>query len=332
MPLFRLTLQNNHPRAQIRHLRLCRVSGDPHHDFNLLAAKPQALEFQRKESNRSRVATMGAADLSSVSEPDEEVDSLRNFVTSERAKVVAMVALAMALCNADRVVMSVAIVPMSASHGWSQSFAGVVQVYPISTELYTFTNSLSPIVLNFDARCGRWVAAVVVSVGVPAVAHSGRGAGGPLRRQGRHGVGSGALVAGHAAHTVGRNAVAAPPPGGPRAHGHRRGRGHAVYEQHDFHVRLLGHPSLYQFSCFHFGSYILTFPATEEGFGVQVVSEDGEVEGGGDDHGGLPSGQRGGAHHLAHAVGHSLRRESAVRGVRAGGVCVAGVLAGGHCQ
>lgn len=70
---------------------------------------------------------MGAADLSSVSEPDEEVDSLRNFVTSERAKVVAMVALAMALCNADRVVMSVAIVPMSASHGWSQSFAGVVQ-------------------------------------------------------------------------------------------------------------------------------------------------------------------------------------------------------------
>lgn len=50
------------------------------------------------------------------------------FITSERVKVVAMVALALALCNADRVVMSVAIVPLSQSRGWSQSFAGVVQV------------------------------------------------------------------------------------------------------------------------------------------------------------------------------------------------------------
>ncbi|GAB2263265.1 hypothetical protein Droror1_Dr00004262 [Drosera rotundifolia] len=49
------------------------------------------------------------------------------FVTSERVKVVMMLALALALCNADRVVMSVAIVPLSASHGWSTSFAGVVQ-------------------------------------------------------------------------------------------------------------------------------------------------------------------------------------------------------------
>lgn len=39
-----------------------------------------------------------------------------------------MLALALALCNADRVVMSVAIVPMSAARGWSRSFAGVVQV------------------------------------------------------------------------------------------------------------------------------------------------------------------------------------------------------------
>ncbi|CDP09146.1 unnamed protein product [Coffea canephora] len=38
-----------------------------------------------------------------------------------------MLALALALCNADRVVMSVAIVPLSLSHGWRQSFAGVVQ-------------------------------------------------------------------------------------------------------------------------------------------------------------------------------------------------------------
>lgn len=50
------------------------------------------------------------------------------FVTSERVKVVAMLGLALALCNADRVVMSVAIVPLSKAHGWSQSFAGIVQV------------------------------------------------------------------------------------------------------------------------------------------------------------------------------------------------------------
>ena len=51
------------------------------------------------------------------------------FVTSERVKVVIMLALALALCNADRVVMSVAIVPLSLSNGWSKSFAGVVQVH-----------------------------------------------------------------------------------------------------------------------------------------------------------------------------------------------------------
>lgn len=54
--------------------------------------------------------------------------SFVEFITSERVKVVAMLALALALCNADRVVMSVAIVPLSLSNGWRQSFAGVVQV------------------------------------------------------------------------------------------------------------------------------------------------------------------------------------------------------------
>ncbi|PQP94333.1 hypothetical protein Pyn_00426 [Prunus yedoensis var. nudiflora] len=38
-----------------------------------------------------------------------------------------MLALALALCNADRVVMSVAIVPLSLSNGWSRSFAVIVQ-------------------------------------------------------------------------------------------------------------------------------------------------------------------------------------------------------------
>ncbi|KAI3857449.1 hypothetical protein MKW92_033086 [Papaver armeniacum] len=56
-----------------------------------------------------------------------ETPTFIEFITSERVKVVAMVGLALALCNADRVVMSVAIVPLSLSHGWSRSFAGIVQ-------------------------------------------------------------------------------------------------------------------------------------------------------------------------------------------------------------
>ncbi|KAM7260190.1 hypothetical protein ACFE04_015931 [Oxalis oulophora] len=56
-----------------------------------------------------------------------ESPSFAEFITSERVKVVAMLALALALCNADRVVMSVAIVPLSVTHGWSRSFSGIVQ-------------------------------------------------------------------------------------------------------------------------------------------------------------------------------------------------------------
>ncbi|OVA17682.1 Major facilitator superfamily [Macleaya cordata] len=49
------------------------------------------------------------------------------FVLPERFKVVALVAFVMCLCNADRVVMSVAIVPLAEAHGWSSSFLGIVQ-------------------------------------------------------------------------------------------------------------------------------------------------------------------------------------------------------------
>jgi hypothetical protein len=41
---------------------------------------------------------------------------------------VALVAAIMLLCNADRVVMSVAVVPLAAQYGWSSSFVGIVQV------------------------------------------------------------------------------------------------------------------------------------------------------------------------------------------------------------
>ncbi|MQL85009.1 hypothetical protein Taro_017529 [Colocasia esculenta] len=49
------------------------------------------------------------------------------YVVPERVKVAVMLALVMCLCNADRVVMSVAVVPLAARYGWSSSFLGVVQ-------------------------------------------------------------------------------------------------------------------------------------------------------------------------------------------------------------
>ncbi|GMH11175.1 hypothetical protein Nepgr_013016 [Nepenthes gracilis] len=78
----------------------------------------------------ARVWSCGAQSHESDSLPVEEGIQEPNFVefvTSERVKVVIMLALALALCNADRVVMSVTIVPLSLSHGWSTSFAGIVQ-------------------------------------------------------------------------------------------------------------------------------------------------------------------------------------------------------------
>ncbi|KAI3988821.1 hypothetical protein MKX01_016392 [Papaver californicum] len=54
-------------------------------------------------------------------------NGLFGFVLPERLKVVSLVAFVMCLCNADRVVMSVAIVPLAEAHGWSSSFLGIVQ-------------------------------------------------------------------------------------------------------------------------------------------------------------------------------------------------------------
>lgn len=58
----------------------------------------------------------------------QELDGGRQFmVVPERFKVVALMAFIMCLCNADRVVMSVAVVPLAAKYGWSSSFLGIVQ-------------------------------------------------------------------------------------------------------------------------------------------------------------------------------------------------------------
>ncbi|CAI9778728.1 unnamed protein product [Fraxinus pennsylvanica] len=82
------------------------------------------------ELNRLRASSNDAQSIAGSSFGDQSearAPSFLEFITSERVKVVAMLALALALCNADRVVMSVAIVPLSLAHGWRQSFAGIVQ-------------------------------------------------------------------------------------------------------------------------------------------------------------------------------------------------------------
>ncbi|XP_019460692.1 PREDICTED: probable anion transporter 4, chloroplastic [Lupinus angustifolius] len=80
---------------------------------------------------RLRVSSSNNAQFNSVPEesqlPQQKQSNFIEFITSERIKVVAMLALALGLCNADRVVMSVAIVPLSLANGWSRSFAGIVQ-------------------------------------------------------------------------------------------------------------------------------------------------------------------------------------------------------------
>jgi hypothetical protein len=68
--------------------------------------------------------------------------SFTEFITSERVKVVAMLALALALCNADRVVMSVAIVPLSVANGWTRAFSGIVQVCFSNTHTNCLQNCL----------------------------------------------------------------------------------------------------------------------------------------------------------------------------------------------
>lgn len=78
--------------------------------------------------SRIGVSSNDAQFGSFAEDKDIEAPSFFEFITSERVKVVAMLALALALCNADRVVMSVAIVPLSLSNGWSRSFGGIVQV------------------------------------------------------------------------------------------------------------------------------------------------------------------------------------------------------------
>lgn len=103
-------------------------------------------ELRDLRSFRFRVSSDEASLGAFPEENEVQTPSFAEFITSERVKVVAMLALALALCNADRVVMSVAIVPLSLSRGWSRSFSGIVQV------VFFFCHSLSHIHTDTSVR------------------------------------------------------------------------------------------------------------------------------------------------------------------------------------
>ncbi|KAF9598513.1 hypothetical protein IFM89_028045 [Coptis chinensis] len=100
------------------------------HSFTSLHTRFQNNYIFHSSLNSRVGASRNDAEMTSneSSEVEEfKAPSFLEFITSERVKVVSMVGLALALCNADRVVMSVAIVPLSLVHGWSRSFSGIVQ-------------------------------------------------------------------------------------------------------------------------------------------------------------------------------------------------------------
>ena len=128
-----------------------------HHPFNnptsLATGRLLLSQIRPLEGRNGRVITPVATtgtELGLLHQVEQQDDGLVSFLISERAKVVIMVALAMALCNADRVVMSVAIVPMAAAHGWSQSFSGVVQVRLL---IIHFSLPVLMVFLTFCEKC-----------------------------------------------------------------------------------------------------------------------------------------------------------------------------------
>ncbi|KAJ7524779.1 hypothetical protein O6H91_17G021200 [Diphasiastrum complanatum] len=105
-----------------------------HHSLSRLCLHQKILKPYEKTPCRGvgscgAKAVLGSGFQNEYSQKQDATASskLLPILTSERIKVAAMVALGMALCNADRVVMSVAILPLSAKYKWTTSFAGIVQ-------------------------------------------------------------------------------------------------------------------------------------------------------------------------------------------------------------
>ena len=68
-----------------------------------------------------RAAASSSAPALAADDPEATRETGYRFV------VVALIALALLLCNADRVIMSVAGVPLAQAHGWGERAIGLVQ-------------------------------------------------------------------------------------------------------------------------------------------------------------------------------------------------------------
>lgn len=119
-------LRSGHTRSPAGplELRKCSRGLDGSGGRLTVVARPSALD-QSRSSQSWKVLQSAWSRIVDTTQVDA---SLFAFLSSERAKVVVMLAFALGLCNADRVIMAVAIVPMAAARNWSATFAGLVQV------------------------------------------------------------------------------------------------------------------------------------------------------------------------------------------------------------
>ncbi|GLI69264.1 hypothetical protein VaNZ11_013797 [Volvox africanus] len=126
--------------AQYRHAQIIQSRCVPHTGIYLLflATAAKAPLHQRRDG-LSRVSRHGTRDLaasassaatvppSSGAGPSDDDATVPAAVRSPLITVLLPTALALLLCNMDRICLSVAILPMSAEFGWPASLQGVVQ-------------------------------------------------------------------------------------------------------------------------------------------------------------------------------------------------------------
>lgn len=104
--------------------------------------KTEGFEDGRRKKKEKEMVAAVISGVEMATENEEEGNGGSGFARiPERLKVVWLMAFAMCLCNADRVVMSVAIVPLADRYGWSSSFIGIVQVSFLSSYFFSLINN-----------------------------------------------------------------------------------------------------------------------------------------------------------------------------------------------
>ncbi|KAE8654271.1 hypothetical protein F3Y22_tig00117056pilonHSYRG01270 [Hibiscus syriacus] len=94
----------------------------------ILASRRRSEGSVSKKKERGTVVRCTAEGIERKTLISREAAAAAVVRVPERFKMVALMAFVKCLCNADRVVMSVAIVPLADQLGWPSSFLGVVQI------------------------------------------------------------------------------------------------------------------------------------------------------------------------------------------------------------